>query len=176
MEATAVGYLYTLAVIGTSFAGFAVLTMIFRQVLGGHMTKFDGFVTRSWIELVFMTTLGSILPPLLALFDIPAATHWRASSGIMAVILGWWALTFPRRRHAVNPTRLPRFVVGFVAAMDFVAFALAANAIVVSAERLVGIYAVAVTAILIGAGILFIFTLIHWYEVSLDPNPPNPKS
>jgi hypothetical protein len=103
----AFGYLYTIATVGMTFAGLSVLTMILRQMLGGRITKWDSWVTRTWVELGFMTTLGSILPPLLILFESPAPIAWRISSGVMAVILGSWALTFPRRRKAVNPTRLP---------------------------------------------------------------------
>jgi hypothetical protein len=77
-------------------------------------------------------------------------------------------LTFPRRRHAVNPTRLPLQVVVFSLAMDIAALALAANAIVVSRELLAGVYAAAVTAILIGAGMLFLFTFVHWYDATID--------
>ena len=162
------GYLYTIATVGMTFAGLSVLTMILRQMLGGQMTKFDSFVTRTWVQLGFMTTLGSILPPLLILFGDPAQIVWRISSGIMAVILGGWALTFPSRRHAANPTRLPLQVVLFSAAMDIAALALAANAIVVPVERMAAVYAVVVTAILIGAGMLFLFTVVHWYDALVD--------
>jgi hypothetical protein len=128
------------------------------------MTKWDSFVTRTWVELGFMTTFGAILAPLLMLFDAPAPIAWRIASGVMAVLLGCWALTFPRRRKAVNPTRLPRQVVTYCLAMDIAALALAANAIVVPGERLAGVYAAAVTAILIGAGMLFLFAFVHWYD------------
>ena len=158
------GYLYTIATVGMTFAGLSVLTMIFRQLLGGQITKWDSFVSRTWIELGFMTTFGSILPPLLILFEAPAPIAWCISSGIMAVILGGWALTFPRRRLGANPTRLPLQVVIFSLAMDIVALALAANAVVVPVERLAGVYAAAVTAILIGAGMLFLFAFVRWYD------------
>ena len=166
MDASA--YLYTIATAAMTFAGLSVLTMILRQMLGGQMTKFDGFVTRTWVQLGFMTTLGSILPPLLILFEVPAQIAWRISSGIVAVILGGWALTFPCRRRAANPTPLPLQVVVFSLAMDIAALALAANAIVIPIERLAGIYAAAVTAILIGAGYLFLFTIVHWYDALID--------
>ena len=166
------GYLYTIATVGMTFAGLSVLTMILRQMLGGQMTKWDSFVSRTWIELGFMTTFGSILPPLLILFEAPAPLAWRISSGIMAVILGGWALTFPRRRLAANPTRLPLQVVIFSLAMDIAALALAANAIVVPVERLAGVYAAAVTAILIGAGLLFLFAFVHWYEALIGHEQP----
>jgi hypothetical protein len=157
-------YLYTIATVGMTFAGLSVLTMILRQMLGGQMTKWDSFVSRTWVELGFMTTFGSILPPLLILFAVPAPIAWRIPSGVMAVLLGCWALTFPRRRLAVNRTRLPIPVVIFSLALDIAALALAANAIVVPVERLAGVYAAAVTAILIGAGMLFLFAFVHWYD------------
>ena len=166
------GYLYTIATVGMTFAGLSVLTMIFRQLLGGQMTKWDSFVSRTWIELGFMTTFGSILPPLLILFEAPAPVAWRISSAIMAVILGIWALTFPRRRLAANPTRLPLQVVTFSLAMDIAALALAANAIVVPVERLAGVYAAAVTAILIGAGMLFLFAFVRWYDALISHEQP----
>ena len=166
------GYLYTIATVGMTFAGMSVLTMILRQMLGGQITKWDSFVTRTWIQLGFMTTFGSILPPLLILFGAPAPIAWRVSSGVMAVILGSWALTFPRRRQAVNPTRLPLQVVIFSLAMDIAALALTANAIIVPGELLAGVYAAAVTAILIGSGMLFLFTFVYWYDATIDREQP----
>jgi hypothetical protein len=166
------GYLYTIATVGMTFAGLSVLTMILRQMLGGRMTKWDSWVTRTWIQLGFMTTFGSILPPLLRLFAAPAPLAWRISSGVMAVILGSWALTFPRRRHTVNPTRLPIEVVIYALAMDIAAAALAANAIVVPGELLAGVYAAAVTAILIGAWMLFLFAFVYWYEATIGHEQP----
>jgi hypothetical protein len=166
------GYLYAMAAVGMSFAGLSVLTMILGQMLGGQMNKFDGFVARSWVQLGFMITLGSILPPLLALFEAPTPMVWRTSSAVMAIILGFWALTFPRRRRAAKSTPLPRQVVTFCVAMDLVALALAANAIVVPVERLAGVYAASVTAILIGAALLFLFAFVHWYEALLGHETP----
>jgi hypothetical protein len=165
-------YLYTIATAGMTFAGLSVLTMILRQMLGGRVTKWDSFVTRTWVELGFMTTFGSILPPLLVLFEAPAPTAWRIPSGVMAVILGSWALTFPRRRQAINPTRLPLQVVIFSLAMDIAALALAANAIVVPGELLAGIYAAAVTAMLIAAGLLFLFAFAYWYDATIEHEQP----
>lgn len=170
MDAT--GYLYTIATVGMTFAGLSVLTMILRQMLGGRLTKWDSWVTRTWIQLGFMTTLGAILPPLLTLCGAPAPIAWRIPSGVMAVILGSWALTFPRRRQAINPTRLPLQVVLFTLAMIIAALALAANAIVGPGELMAGVYAAAVTAILVGAGMLFLFTFVYWYEATIGHEQP----
>jgi len=43
-------------------------------MLGGQLTRFDGFVTRTWVQLGFMMTSGSILPAPLALFEILTPT------------------------------------------------------------------------------------------------------
>jgi hypothetical protein len=161
------GYLYAMAAVGMSFAGLSVLTMILGQMLGGQMNKFDGFVARSWVQLGFMITLGSILPPQLALFDVATPMVWRISSGLLAIILGTWALTFPRRRHAAKSTPLPMQVKIFCVAMDLVALVLAANALAVPDKRLPGVYAASITAILIGAALLFLFAFVHWYEALL---------
>ena len=171
-EVDASGYLYTIATVGMTFTGLSVLTMILRQMLGGQMTRFDSFVARNWVELGFMTTFGSILPPLLMLFGPKAPIAWHISSGVMAVILGGWALSFPRRRHGVNATRLPLQVVIFLLAMGIAALVFAANAIVVPGELLVGVYAAAVTTILIGAGLLFLFAFVYWYERIIDSEQP----
>jgi hypothetical protein len=165
VEAT--GYLYTIAAAGMSFAGLSVLTMILRQILGGQLTKFDSFVARSWIQLGFMVTLGSILPPMFGLLEVPTPMVWRISSGLMAILLGGWALTFPRRRLATNPTPLPTPVIIFVAAMALIALVLAANAITVPVANMPGVYAASVTAILIGAASLFLFTFVYWYDALL---------
>jgi purine-cytosine permease-like protein len=89
---------------------------------------------------------------------------------VMAIILGCWALTFPRRRHATKSAPLPVQVVIFCAAMDLVA--LAANAIGVPVGRLPGVYAASITAILIGAAMLFLFAFVHWYEALLSHEKP----
>lgn len=169
----AFGFLYAMAAVGMSFAGLSVLTMILGQMLGGQMNKFDGFVARSWVQLGFMITLGSILPPLLSLFDVSPLMVWRLSSGLLAIVLGCWSLTFPRRRHAAKSSPLPAQVITFCVAMDLVALALAANAIVVPVKRLPGVYAASVTAILIGAAMLFLFAFVHWYEALLGHEKPN---
>jgi membrane associated rhomboid family serine protease len=132
------------------------------------MSKFDTFVARSWVQLGFMITLGSILPPQLALFEVSTPVVWRIPSGLMAIILGCWALTFPRRRLAANPTRLPIPVITFVAAMVLIALALAANAIAAPVKLLPGVYAASVTAILIGAAMLFLFAFAHWYDANFQ--------
>jgi hypothetical protein len=67
---------------------------------------------------------------------------------------------------------LPLQVVIFSLAMNIAALALAANAIVVPGELLAGVYAAAVTAILIAAGLLFLFAFVHWYDATIGDEHP----
>jgi hypothetical protein len=46
------------------------------------------------------------------------------------------------------------------------------SAIVVPGELLAGVYAAAVTAILIGAGMLFLFAFVYWYEATIGHEQP----
>jgi hypothetical protein len=168
MELHGSNYLFTVGVIAATFAGFAGLTVIFRQILGGQPTKLDSFVVRIFVQLGFMTIGGSLLPPLLALFNLPSAVVWCASSSVMAVILGIWALSYPHRRHSISPRRVPFPIWCVIAVLDFAALTLAANAIVPT-ERAVGIYSAAITVILMGAGSFFLFSLIYLYAQPTKP-------
>jgi hypothetical protein len=56
--------------------------------------------------------------------------------------------------------------------MDIAALALAANAFVVPGELLAGVFAAAMTAILIGAGMLFLFAFVHWYDAAIGQEQP----
>jgi hypothetical protein len=61
IELAGSSYLYTLGVIATTFAGFAGLTVIFREILGGQLTCLDGFVIRTFIQLGFMARAAADL-------------------------------------------------------------------------------------------------------------------
>jgi hypothetical protein len=149
-----------------SFAGLSVLTMILRQILGGQLTTFDSFVARSWIQLGFMVTFGSFLPPLLALADVPTPMVWRipsANDGDHSRVLGFDIPGAPARDQPDAPVP----VMIFLAAMILVALALAASATAVPVAHLPGIYAASATAILLGAAMLFLFAFVHWYDALL---------
>src|SRR5215212_7878939 len=97
MELNGTSYLYNLSVIATTFAGFSGLTVIFREILGGKLTRLDSFVIRIFIQLGFMAAFGAILPPLFHLFELSPPAIWRAASILMALILGAWSFTYPMR-------------------------------------------------------------------------------
>ena len=171
MELHGSGYLFNLSVVATTFAGFAGLTVIFREILGGKLTRLDGFVIRTFIQLGFLATLGSIVPPLLHLFELSPPTIWRAASIAMAFLLGAWSFSFPKRRHAASPT--PIWITIIV--LDAAVLALLANAVWPASHYATGIYAAAVTVNLIGGATFFLFSLIFLFAKPIESATPAPK-
>ena len=175
MELPGTGYLFNLSVIATTFAGFAGLTVIFREILGGKLTRLDGFVIRTFIQLGFLAAFGSLLPPLFQLFELPPAVIWRSASIVMALLLGAWSFSFPRRRHAASPTRVPAPIMCTVIVLDIAALALVANAVWPASHYATGIYATAVTVNLVGGATFFLFSLIFLFAKPLEPSTPAPQ-
>jgi hypothetical protein len=68
-------YLYNLTLISVTFAGFAALIAALRQMVGGRLTKHDAFLIRSALLRSLIVIICALLPPLLALFELPAATN-----------------------------------------------------------------------------------------------------
>jgi hypothetical protein len=102
MELPGTSYLYTIATLSITYAGFAALIVIFRQIIGGGVSNYDIFVIRSVLMRSFMIAFSAMLPPALALFDLSQSVIWRISSLFAALPLGLFTLTFQARRRAVT--------------------------------------------------------------------------
>lgn len=132
MELPGTGYLYNLTLISVTFAGFAALIAAFRQVVGGHFTKYDAFLIRSALMRSLIVIVCALLPPLLALFDIPASVIWRASSFVAAGLIVVFTLVWPtivRRSATTQPISLTAkayHAVQLLAALLLLAIALGA--------------------------------------------------
>lgn len=123
MELPGTGYLYNLTLISVTFAGFAALIAAFRQMIGGQFTKHDAFLIRSALIRSLIVIVCALLPPLLALFDIPASVIWRTSSAIAAGLISVFTFVWPTivRRKATNkpisPTAMAYHLVQLLAAL-----------------------------------------------------------
>ena len=95
MELPGTNYLYNLAMISVTFAGFAALLAAFRQMVGGQVTKHDAFLIRSALVRSLIVTVCALLPPLLALFELPGAIIWRVSSLSAAVLMAAFTISWP---------------------------------------------------------------------------------
>jgi hypothetical protein len=120
MELPGANYLYALATISVTFVGFSALLLVFRQTIGGKMTKYDSYFTLSFMQAGFIVTAGALLPQLLALYDMPNASVWRASSVIVAVAIFVFVVMTPRRRRVATSEPVP-FYVGLLLFLQFIA-------------------------------------------------------
>src|SRR5215813_6358890 len=107
MDLPGATYLYTLAALSVTFVGFSALVIILRQTFGGELSKLDILITRLFIQLGFMVAASAMLPPLLALFQVPQSLIWRICSLCTAVPTLLFALTYPARRRAASGVATP---------------------------------------------------------------------
>ncbi len=66
MELRGASYLYTLATLMITFAGFAALLLIIRQGAGAQLSVLDRFITRTVVGHLFILTAGALSPVLLS--------------------------------------------------------------------------------------------------------------
>ena len=110
MESPETSYLYTVAILGITFMGFAAVVMLLRQTLGSHLRPFDALFARVYMEFAVLVSMGAMLPPLLMFWELPIGTVWRLSGGLLGILLLWIGLSYPARRRGVTGEPTPRYV------------------------------------------------------------------
>jgi hypothetical protein len=161
METTGSAYLYTLAQIAITFAGFTALFMMLRQTFGGTTTKYDLFVTRNYLFFSFLVVIGAMLPSLLAAFDIRQALIWRLSSLAVAIPMGVFVITYPVRRRTLTGAGFPVRVWPMQLIFASAAVVLFANGV---GNPNIGLFETGVTLILIGSFYAILLTLGIMFE------------
>lgn len=101
MEVKGAAFLYTLAGLMVTFAGFSALLWVLRQAAGAKLSTLDRFVAKSVMTYLFVLTGGALLPPLFGLFDAPENWIWRGSSLLFGLPMLALQATYPMRRHKV---------------------------------------------------------------------------
>jgi hypothetical protein len=107
MELKGAGFLYTLATLMVTFAGYSALLLIVRQGAGARVSPLDRFITRTIVGHLFVLTAGALIPVLLNFYEISEALIWRASSLMFGVPMLAILITYPRRRVAVFRKQAP---------------------------------------------------------------------
>ena len=108
MELPGSAYLYTLASLSMTFAGFCAIVIVLRQTTGKDVSGFHIVLTRLYLESGLFSAAFCMLPPLLALCGLSATSVWRVSSAIIAVVLLCYGAAYPMRRAAYVAERVPR--------------------------------------------------------------------
>jgi hypothetical protein len=117
-------YLATLAIVATTYVGFAALLVGLRQAKGSRLTSYDAYFTLTFIQLGFIVTVSGLVPSLIALYGWPASVVWRVSSLIAAIPILAFAVRLPARRRAATGLPVPGFVKTLLAIQAAAAFVL----------------------------------------------------
>jgi hypothetical protein len=96
-----------LITVSITCAGFAALLMIFRQLIGGRLSRYDVYLIRTVLLRSVIVAIAAMMPPLLDLFGLSQAIIWHLSSFIASILLGTYVVTFPARRRAVTDIPIP---------------------------------------------------------------------
>ena len=104
MEVTGAVLLYTLAAMMVTFTGFFALLLSLRQSVGVELSHLDRLLAKTVVSHLFLLTWGSLLPPLLALYNMPENLVWNISAVLFAVPMLIHLVTYPHRRRKAAQT------------------------------------------------------------------------
>ncbi len=156
MELPNATYLYTLALIAIAYVGFTAIVLILRQSLGVALSSLDTLVARLFMVRGFVVTYLSILPMLLAGFELSHTTVWRVSSALGGLSLVVMHVGYQVLRGRVTGEPTP-FHLWFYTVSGFAfGIALLANAAANAPGVAGGIYAAVVTLDMLQASIAFV--------------------
>jgi hypothetical protein len=160
MELPGSAYLYTLASLAMTFAGFCAIVIVLRQTAGKGISGFHLVLTRLYLESGLFSAAFCMLPPLLALCGLSETTVWRVSSAIIATALLCLGAIYPMRRAALTAGPVPRGRwMPIVAGSTLVVIALVSNAVGFPYRPTTGPVAVAATWTLGCGATIFVLAL-----------------
>ena len=107
MEVKGATFLYTLAGLMITFAGFSTLLFVVRQAAGAKLSMLDRYLAKTVMMYIFVLAAASLLPALFALYNIQEKWIWRDSGVLFALPMLFLQVTYPRRRHKVTGTKPP---------------------------------------------------------------------
>jgi hypothetical protein len=101
MESKAATFLYTLAGLMITFAGFSALLLALRPAAGAKLSLLDRYLAKTVMTHIFVLTAAALLPALFDLYDLPEKWIWRDSAVLFALPMLSLQVTYPSRRRKV---------------------------------------------------------------------------
>jgi len=101
MEVKGATFLYTLAGLMITFAGFSALLLGLRQAAGARVSLLDRYLAKTVMTYIFVLTAAALLPALFALYGIQEKWIWRDSGVLFALPMLSLQVTYPLRRRKV---------------------------------------------------------------------------
>ena len=99
MEVKGATFLYALAALMVTFAGFSALLLGIRQAAGARLSLLDRFIVKTILVQLFILTGAALLPPLLGLWNVSEAWLWRIAAPCFAIPMLILLLTYSHRRR-----------------------------------------------------------------------------
>ncbi len=152
-------FLFCLAALSLSFAGFSAVVVTLRGALGGEISDRHLRLVRLYIEGGLLVTALALIPALLNLLHVSGSVIWPVSSAAAASIFTVLMLAQIRRRRVVEAGRFPPWVVIIYAISLITVAGLWLNAAGTPFPPNVGPYAVALTWALCVFGFIFVRTI-----------------
>src|SRR5262249_46867414 len=159
MDLPGSAYLYSLSVVSTTYVGFSALLVGLRQAKGDRLTAYDAYFTLTFIQIGFIVTICSLLPPLIGLYGCPVNVVWRIASVIAAVPILWFVASVPSPRHAATGMPVPRFIRLIPVLQGAAGVAMLVSAMTSHLVEPGAIYATAMTVILASSAVAYILAL-----------------
>src|SRR5580698_7665034 len=94
-------FLYALAGLMITFAGFSALLLTLRPATGAKLSLLDRYLAKTVMTYMFVLMAGALLPALLALFNVQESWIWRISGVLFALPMLSLQVTYPYRRRKV---------------------------------------------------------------------------
>jgi hypothetical protein len=101
MEVKGATFLYTLAGLMVTFAGFTALLLALRPAAGARLSRLDRYLAKTVMTHIIVLTAGALLPSLFALYDIEEKWIWQCSAVVFALPMLSLQVTYPHRRRKV---------------------------------------------------------------------------
>jgi hypothetical protein len=160
VEVKGATFLYTLATLMITFAGFSALLLGLRQAAGARLSLLDRYLAKTVMTYIFVLTAGALLPALFAFYGIQEKGIWRDSGVLFALPMLSLQVTYPLRRRKVTGKGPPPGIFGV-----FVVFGSAVT-LAMLGYVLVGVQYSA--AVYITALTIDFFTVAFAYVTALD--------
>jgi hypothetical protein len=141
------------------FVAWSAIVVTLRRALEAELDALHVYFVRFFIEGGLLVTTFGLVPVVLSLTDLADSTIWRLSSAAAAITFSVYFVFLFRRRRQVTAGALPlRTVVSFAASIA-ATLALWVNAVGLGFDPSAAAYAMALTALLVVGGSVFVENL-----------------
>jgi hypothetical protein len=107
MEFKGASFLYTLAGLMITFAGFSALLLAIRPAAGARLSLLDRYLAKTVMTYIVVSPAAALPPALFALYDVSEKWMWRGSGVLFALPMLSLQLNYPRRRRKMVGTGPP---------------------------------------------------------------------